>query len=483
MDTQQTSEGGTRLRAGVRYVRRAVLSLPGKLLSLSVAFVLVAEILIFFPSASNFRTEWLMDRAEAAHLAALAAESAPDMMLGEDMVREILASAEAVSVARITDGSNELVLGGTLRDAKLITADVTKERFFDRLAATVATLRAPEGRYVRIIAEPRSRAGTGERISVIVPETGLRDELYAYSRNIVWLSLFIAVVTGGLLYLVLLFMLVRPMRRLAKAMTRFQEDPTDPRRTVAAGNRSDEIGDAEAALAAMQSEVRAAFVQRERLAALGGAVARINHDLRNVFASAQLVSDRLAMSTDERVAAMGSRLVRAVDRGIRLCQETLDYGKTQERAPEFQRIGLSNAIDDAAGDAFAATGVADWVNEIDEALVVEADPDHLHRIFVNLIRNAIQAMEGGELSRLTVAAEAGEDRVVVTLTDTGPGVPGRVQETLFQPFGVSGNKSGSGLGLSIARELARSMGGDVKLATTGEDGSVFEVRLGRSVTN
>lgn len=466
-----------RLRAGLSRARALALSLPGKLLGLSVVFVLIAEVLIFVPSASNFRTEWLMDRAEAAHLAALAAESAPDMMLGEDMVRELLEGADAVSVARVTDGVNELVLGGTLRGGKLITADLTQESFFDSLMAAGDTFLAPEGRYVRIIATPRTREGTGELISVIIPEAGLKAALFDYSRNIIWLSLFIAAVTGGLLYLALLFILVRPMRRLAKAMTRFQEDPTDPGRTVIAGTRSDEIGEAEAALAAMQSEVRSAFAQRERLAALGGAVARINHDLRNVFASAQLISDRLAMSKDERVAAMGARLVRAVDRGIRLCQETLDYGKTQERAPEFQTLNLRNAVDDAAGDAFAATGVAEWINEIDEGLAVSADPDHLHRIFVNLVRNAVQAMEGGEVSRLTVTAASHDGQLTVALTDTGPGVPGRVQETLFQPFGVSGTKSGSGLGLSIARELARTMGGDVTLSQTGEDGSTFEVRL------
>ncbi len=480
MDTEPDSAeaGAKRHVAPVARLRRMVLSLPGKLLSLSVIFVLIAEVLIFVPSASNFRTEWLMDRADAAHLAALAAESVPDMEPGEDMVREILASADAVSVARITDGVNELILGGTLRDAKLITADVTKEGFFDRIGATLSTFRAPEGRYVRIIAEPRTRMDTGELISVIVPETGLRDELYAYSRNIVWLSLFIAAVTGVLLYLVILFILVRPIRRLSKAMTQFQEDPTDRSRTVTASGRSDEIGDAEAALAAMQSEVRAAFAQRERLAALGGAVARINHDLRNVFASAQLISDRLATSKDERVAAMGSRLVRAVDRGIRLCQETLDYGKTQERAPELQALSLRNAVDDAAGDAFAATGVAEWINEIDDGLTVSADPDHLHRIFMNLVRNAVQAMEGCDGARLAVNARTEAGAVHVTLTDNGPGVPGRVRETLFQPFGISGTKSGSGLGLSIARELARTMGGDVALVTTGEDGTTFEVRLG-----
>jgi len=464
-------------RAGLSRVRDLAFSLPGKLLGLSILFVFIAEILIFFPSAANFRTEWLMDRAEAAHLAALAAESAEDVMLGEDMVRELLAGAEAVSVARVTEGVNELVLGGTLRGGELVTADLTKENFFDALLATCHTFIAPQGRYVRIIATPRTRQGSGELISVIVPEDGLKRELFAYSRNIAWLSLFIAVVTGGLLYVFLLFMLVRPMRKLAKAMTRFQEDPLDTSRAVTAGTRLDEIGQAEAALAAMQSEVRSAFAQRERLAALGGAVARINHDLRNVFASAQLVSDRLAMSKDERVAGMGARLLRAVDRGIRLCQETLDYGKSQEREPDLKSINLRNAIDDAAGDAFAATGAAEWRNDVDEVVFVSADPDHLHRIFVNLVRNAVQAMEKQDAAALTVTAEAEDAVVRVALTDTGPGVPGRVRETLFQPFGVSGTKSGSGLGLSIARELARAMGGDVTLKATGEDGTTFEVRL------
>lgn len=235
-------------RAGLSHVRALAFSLPGKLLGLSVLFVLIAEILIFFPSAASFRTEWMMDRAEAAHLAALAAESADDMMLGEDMVRELLAGAEAVSVARVTEGVNELVLGGTLSGGKLVTADLTKESFFDALAATCHTFLAPQGRYVRIIATPRTREGSGELISVIVPEDGLKRELFEYSRNIAWLSLFIAVVTGGLLYVVLLFMLVRPMRKLARAMTRFQEDPMDPARTVTAGRRRDEIGQAEAAL-------------------------------------------------------------------------------------------------------------------------------------------------------------------------------------------------------------------------------------------
>ncbi|MFP4520272.1 MAG: ATP-binding protein, partial [Oceanicaulis sp.] len=314
-----------------------------------------------------------------------------------------------------------------------------------------------------------------EQISVIVPEAGLKAELLTFSRNIALLSLFIAAVTGGLLYLALLVVLVRPMRRLARAMTAFAEDPLDPARRVSPARRSDELGEAQAALAAMQDEVREAFAQRERLAALGGAVARINHDLRNVLASAQLVSDRLATNADERVANMGARLLRAVDRGVRLCQETLDYGKTQERPPELRPTRLRDAVDDAAGDAFAATGAADWSNAIDEDAKALVDPDHLHRVVLNLVRNAVQAMPDGGTIHADCRRE--EAKLVLTLADTGPGVPDRVRETLFEPFGRSGTGGGAGLGLSIARELARAMGGDVRLARTGPGGTVFEVVL------
>ena len=463
-----------------RRVRARAVSLPGKLLGLSVAFVFVAEILIFFPSAATFRTEWLQDRADAAHLAALAADAAAeqDVMLSDQAIRELLAGADAVSVARVTDGANELVLGGAIGEAELITADLIEETLLDALVGVCHAFLAPEGRYLRVIAEPRADSDT-RLISVVLPEAGLRNALLDYSRNIFWLSLFIAAVTGGLLYLVLLVIFVRPMRRLARAMTAFKDDPSDPDRTVAPTGRGDEIGEAEAALAAMQAEVRAAFAQRERLAALGGAVARINHDLRNVLASAQLVSDRLAMSRDERVAAMGARLLRAVDRGIRLCQDTLDYGRSSERPPELAVVNLRNAVDDAAGDAFAATGAAEWDNQIDEALYVSADRDHLHRLVLNLVRNAVQAMEGSARQSLVAAAEADDAAVRLRLTDTGPGVPDRIAETLFEPFGRTGSKSGSGLGLSIARDLARAMGGDVALSETGPEGSVFEVRLRR----
>lgn len=465
----------------VEAVRRAILSMPGKLLALSIGFVLLAEILIFFPSAANFRTDWMTDRADAAHLAALAAEASDDMGLGDEMIAEILTGLDAVLVGRVHDGMNVPVLvtpegtGG----AEVVLAELSEENLLERIGAAVSTVFAPKGRYLHILVAPNARQQ--ELMSVIVPEQGLRDELIEYSHRIFWVSIFIAVLTGGLIYLCLLFMFVRPMRKLAQAMMAFQEDPSNPASNVTVSNRSDEIGDAEQALAAMQDEVRTAFRQRERLAALGGAVARINHDLRNVLTSAQLISDRLSSNADERVSAMGGRLVRAVDRGIRLCEDTLQYGRSQERPPELKPVSLRAALDDAAGDAFAATGPADWTNQVDEGLQAYADPDHFHRIFLNLFRNGLQAMAQAnvEAPGLHVSAELydAEQCVRIAVRDTGPGVPARIAETLFEPFGRTGSKGGSGLGLSIARELARAMGGEARLKETSDQGAVFEVSL------
>lgn len=477
-----TQHGAGRQAAAIqaiKAVRKAVLSMPGKLLGLSIGFVMLAEVLIFFPSAANYRSDWLIERTDDAYLASLAVETADEMGLGDAMIANLLTGADAVIVGRVYDGMNVPLLArpGGIGAAPVVEVTLAEENLFERIFNTIGVFLAPEGRYLLIIDEPM--AAEASLISVVVPESGLKRDLLAYSGRVLWLSIFIAVMTGGLIYLCLMFMFVRPMRKLAQAMTQFQQDPGNPACTVALSRRSDEIGEAESALAAMQDEVRTAFRQRERLAALGGAVARINHDLRNVLTSAQLISDRLAANADDRVAAMGARLVRAVDRGIRLCEDTLQYGRSEERPPELQPVLLRAALDDAAGDAFAATGAADWRNEIDELMQVQADPDHLHRIFLNLFRNALQAMESSDAPLIRVRARPSREgeHVLVEVCDTGPGVPDRIAETLFEPFGRTGSKGGSGLGLSIVRELARVMGGDIYLKTSSGPGAVFEVRL------
>ncbi len=457
-----------------RILRSGTGSLGGRLLALTIAFVLTASVLIFFPSAANFRNSWLGERANAAHLAAIAAELAEDN-LSEEAVRELLDGADAIAVARIAGGATELVLGADTGNAPLLDEDQTRRRPLREMAAVITTLTGPADRLIVLTAIPQTRPD--ERILVILPEAPLREALMGFSARLFWFALFASLATGALIYLALLVLFVGPMRRLSLSMTRFQENPSDARRVLSPGKRHDEIGEAERALAAMQADILAAIRQRERLASLGLAVARINHDLRNVFASAQLVSDRLAMSEDARTAAMGQRLVRAIGRGIRLCSDVLEYGRSGEAHPELQPVILAPLVEEIAGELLAGSDGVIWENAIAPDITVMADRDMLHRLFGNLIRNAATAMKGQDGARLTASAHASGDEVHITLADTGPGIPGRVQARLFEPFSSGGGEGSTGLGLSIARELAGLLAGAITLQSTGPEGTVFVVSL------
>jgi signal transduction histidine kinase len=466
-----------RVGDAVRVVCRGLLeSLPGQLLLLTVGFVAISLVLVYFPAAASFRVQWMTDRAEAAHLAALAADVAPGGGLGEQEVRSLLMGADAVAVSRVRNGMNELVLYSGPIGEDLIESDLRTASWMSHIRDTTETLFAPSGRLLRIRAIPRARPD--EVIDVIVTEAPLRAALAAFSRRLLFYSVIIAIAAGGLIYLSLFFLFVRPMRKLAGAMIRFRAAPEDPSHTVIPGGGTNEIAQAEDELARMQDEIRQALKQRERLAALGGAVARINHDLRNVLTSAQLVSDRLAMDSDPRVRGMGQRLVRAVDRGVRLCQVTLEYGSADESPPARQRVELADLLDEVAGDAMLSEGEVDWSNEVDPELVLDVDPDQTHRIFLNLFRNAIQAMKSAEgRQSLTVVASSEVDFLILQVSDTGPGLPDRARDKLFEAFSGSTRKGGTGLGLSIARELARGHGGDINLVQTGADGTIFAVSL------
>ena len=263
--------------------------------------------------------------------------------------------------------------------------------------------------------------------------------------------------------------------------TRFRADPEDPRARVELSGRRDEVGRAEVELDRMQADLRAALSSRARLAALGEAVAKINHDLRNMLTSAQIASERLAALGDPKVSQALPRLERALDRAVRLASDVLTYGKTQEPAPDVRATPLAAALEAAAEEARLSPEGVRLVSAVDVRLQVLADPDQLHRILVNLMRNAREAIEQQEerpaAGEVRASCEQSGDVSLVRLADNGPGVSERARERLFQPFAGSSRPGGAGLGLAIARELAVGHGGDLTLAQTGPEGSVFELRL------
>lgn len=475
---------------GVRaWPRRFVRSLAGRLLALTVLFVLIAEVLVFAPTLGGFYQNLLRDRVDAAQIAALAVEAAPAQEVTDTLERELLANAEVLLVALQRDGTRVLRLAQPLPENagdRIEVADLRSITSFEAIAGGFASWLAPGDRVVRVLAQPRLESG--EYIEVLVAKSTLQEDLDQYARTIIRSSLSISMLTGALVYFTLLFVLVYPMRRLTKHIERFRDRPEDVSRALRPSGRVDEIGRAEVALAAMEEQVRQSLRQRERLANLGSAVAKLTHDLRSGLATAQLLTERLGASPDPSVRQIAPRIERAIARSVALAQTALRYGKAQEPMPQLATVAMHGALEEAAAEALAPHPGILWRNAAAGDLAATVDPDNFHRILTNLIRNAAQAMEAAphREGRGIVAATVTPvgDQVLIRLVDDGPGLPEKVKERLFEPFvSSSAGAEGAGLGLAIARELARGMGGDLRLARTGADGTAFDLVVPAALTS
>jgi signal transduction histidine kinase len=314
----------------------------------------------------------------------------------------------------------------------------------------------------------------------VLTEAPLKQALNAFANNFIRTSMLILLFAGALVYTSLTIAFVKPMHDLTEAIERFRDRPEDVSIAFPRSQRQDEIGRAQRAAADMAEQVRNALRQKERLAALGAAVARIGHDLRNMLSTAQLIADRLGKSGDEEVRRLAPRLERTIERAAGLASSTLKYGRADEKAPELQRVDVTTIAADAAADALVGFEVIHYRADVEAGLACIADPEHLHRILVNLMRNAAQAMlspESGD-NTVTVRAARFEGRCDIEVIDRGAGVRPGLRERLFEPFiSAAPEAGGTGLGLAIARELTRAMGGELTLTRTGAEGSTFKIEL------
>ena len=171
--------------------------------------------------------------------------------------------------------------------------------------------------------------------------------------------------------------------------------------------------------------------QKTRLAALGLAVSKINHDLRNLLTTAQLFSDRLSSLPDPRVQRFAPKLMRALERAIAFCESTLSYGRAQEPPPDRRMVALGPLVEEVRETlGLGPDTPVRWVTAVERGLMVDADPDQLFRVLLNLARNAVQALDsraagdpGRDQVRVTGRREGAV--VVIEVSDTGPGISGR----------------------------------------------------------
>ncbi len=478
--THEIAKGASEAASPIAKSRRFIWpgGLSARLLLLTALFVLTTELFILLPSLASFEVGWLTDRVRAAELASLAVEAAPAGVVSDQLSGRLLKGAGVVSVAVQSEGSRRLLLAAPHMKQPPSLIDLRQQNVADFLAEPFWALGPEAPPMLRVVARPQFRSG--DFIEIVAPSAPLTLALRNYLLQTLLISVLVSLVAGVGVYLSLAAFLVRPIRRITVSMERFRARPDDPAARLSPSGRRDEIGRAETELTRMQEDLLAALQSRARLAALGEAVAKINHDLRNMLTSAQMASDRMAASGDPKVAQAMPRLERALDRAVRLAQHVLDYGKSDEAPPQLTPVILAEAAEAAGEDAGLSRDGVQLEIDAPTRLQIEADPDQLHRILVNLFRNARQAVEAVEPTRVGVirfSATPADGVVSIRIADNGPGLPERVQTNLFQPFMGSANPGGAGLGLAIARELARGHGGDLELLESGPTGAVFLLTL------
>lgn len=307
----------------------------------------------------------------------------------------------------------------------------------------------------------------------------MRKAMLEHGARVLVFSALISMVTALLLFLAVRRLLVVPIRRVVTHMTAYAEAPEDARRVIAPTAGIRELREAEEALQMMQTQLIGALRQKERLAQLGGAVAKISHDLRNILTTAQLFADRLSASDDPAVARAAPKLVGSIRRAVSLCESTLTFGRAEEPPPQIARVPLRRLMEEVAeAESLVADASVGCLIDVAPNMVIRADGEQLYRVLGNLVRNARQALEtAGRPGTIELSAGEGEEEWWIKVGDTGPGLPPKAREHLFTAFQGGARKGGSGLGLAISAELVRGHGGRLDLLRSDSDGTEFIIRL------
>jgi signal transduction histidine kinase len=448
------------------------LGLAGRVLVVTLGFVLLAMALFYVTRLAAYRETWLHNKLAAAQTTFEAFDGGGATELSPDLSRKILASVRVKSIAVSTPSGWRVIAAPGESSAPIETVNLGSEMFIDSIRAAFETLFAEPGTIIHV-SDGASPDESG--IAVTLDETPLKQALWRISRTFLNIALMIAAVVTCVLWAALWQMVLRPVRRLNTNIIAFGERPHDISRVIAPSGRRDEIGRAETALAAMQGTLAHELAQGKRLAELGMAVARINHDLRNMLSAAQLISDRLAAIPDPLAQRLAPRLVATLDRAIQFCQATLTYGAGREQPPERRPFDLCELVRQVIESAHAEHAEAiDYHVDIPPHFEIYADPDHVLRVLENLSRNAAQALlakgaAAGRPKAIRFAAIRTDGDAIIEVSDTGPGFPPDQAERIFEPFHKSTSEIGAGLGLSIAADLVARNGGAIELAPAKAD--------------
>lgn len=460
-------------------------TLTGRFAVLTLVFVALAEIFVLIPSVSNFRLDYLQTRLEKAQIASLTLLATDENEnIAADLESELLANAGVYNVVLRRDDVRQLVLSSPLPGPIAATYDLRDDSGLTAAVDAIRQFLDREDEVIRVIGAPVNHAG--QLIEITLSTGPLREAMAEFGFQVLIVSAVLIGLTAALLNLAAQRLILKPIRRVISHMANYADAPDDPRLIIKPDARINELRDAETALASMQTTLTQSLKQKERLAGLGQAVAKISHDLRNILTTSQIFADRLEDSADPAVRKAAPKLVNSISRAVNLCETTLAFGKAEELPPTLSRFALRDLVDEITeaevllSETPEGKSLVDFVIDISPNLVIRADRDQLHRVMSNLIRNARQAIEvTGRPGTIEVAATEHEQDWRVRVGDTGPGLPQKARDYLFQPFTGGTRKGGTGLGLAIAADLIRGHGGKLELLRTDDSGTEFRISLPR----
>ncbi|THV23893.1 sensor histidine kinase [Peteryoungia ipomoeae] len=455
--------------------------LSGRLLWLTIALVMIVEAMIFAPSIATMRLRWLEDRLNTAAAAATVIDGLQPVELPRKVQDDTLASTGTRAIVLRKDGTSRLLAVAKIPAEVDAAFDLANYSSMMSVQDAFYTLFFGGDRMLRVFGP----VGDSDMIiEVVMQEQPLRKAMLTYSRNILVISLAISIITGLLLFLVINRIMVVPVRRLARSMQAFAENPEDPAGILAVGKGRDEVAVAGRHLARMQDQLQKTLRQQKTLVELGLAVSKINHDMRNILASAQLMSDRLVDVDDPMVKSFAPKLLRTIDRAVGYTNEVLSYGQTSEAEPRRRRFALVDVCREVRDLLhLSPDSRIEFIDQTTPDIEIDADSEQIFRVVHNLCRNAVQALmsftpeDPDHQRRITLSAQRTGSVVSITIDDTGPGMPRKAKENLFMAFRGSARSGGTGLGLAIARELVLAHGGTIALVEKPGPGTMFRIEI------
>jgi len=238
----------------------------------------------------------------------------------------------------------------------------------------------------------------------------------------------------------------------------------------------------EAGVAVENRILRDANLKAERLAAVGQTVAGLSHYIKNVLTCMEAGSEMVSMAlTDGDLDAVrrGWGIVGRNERKIsELVLDMLSY--STERRPARTACRLNDVAADVADMVKPAADAAavGLVLELDPDLPdVRADAHGMHRCVLNLLTNALDAVEGREGASVRVSTGRDADRAVIAVADNGEGVPDELKSRIFDVFLTTKGERGTGLGLAVVKKIVNEHGGEISVARSAEGGAEFKISL------